>query len=393
MRKDILLVLLSAISLPLIASEHQPWLAVNRTSAAGSAYALPSTIRVGLSHTRSPFEIGCTGNFHAQPAVGGIPVPLNKPVRLKPQKIGFLWEGKKKGVWIFSPDNANDLMSFNGRLYRGKLIVNPVGGEVHVIDELPLNLYLYGVLPREAESGWAPDALKAQAVVSRTFVAANMGGHEANGYDVSNDVFSQVYGGYEDETPADNEAVDATAGEILVDDSGHPIQAFFHSSCGGRTENPKDVWNLKTDLPYLTVVKDKYCTGDPHYRWKTGISAAALQKKLDHAGFHIAGIKKIKIKRKTESGRAAIFTVSSGDNSISVPGNRFRLIVGADSMRSTLITDISHSHGVFTFEGRGWGHGVGFCQWGAQGRALAGQNYRKILEIYFPHTQMVKGKE
>src|SRR5207237_2449270 len=90
------------------------------------------------------------------------------------------------------------------------------------------------------------------------------------------------------------------------------------------------------------------------------------------------------------SGRAWVFTVESSKGKVQIPGNSFRLAVGADELRSTLLTTIKQRGKVFRFEGRGWGHGVGLCQWGARGRAAAGHSYPKILEAYYPGAQLVK---
>src|SRR5262245_42402244 len=133
---------------------------------------------------------------------------------------GKIWIGKKPttGTVMFSAVESDHPLLLNGRSYRGVLYVKSRGKSgLDVIEQLPLEEYLYGVLPREVGASWPAESLKAQAVVSRTYVIANMGKFADQGYDVSSDVFTQVYGGLQDESPETNAAVDATRGEILTD--------------------------------------------------------------------------------------------------------------------------------------------------------------------------------
>ncbi len=108
-------------------------------------------------------------------------------------------------------------------------------GRYDVIEYVDLEDYLYGVLPREVETNWPLDALKAQAVVSRTYAMSNRAQDAKGRFDLSDGVFDQVYGGRDVESGASNQAVQETQGEVLLDSAGKPIQAFFHSSCGGCT--------------------------------------------------------------------------------------------------------------------------------------------------------------
>jgi stage II sporulation protein D len=208
---------------------------------------------------------------------------------------------------------------------------------------------------------------------------------------VTNNVFSQVYGGLQDETPATNQAVEDTRGEVLVDETGTPVQTFFHSSCGGRTESPEYVWReIKTAPRYLESVSDPYCKDDPFYNWELTISKETLQRRLRRAGYPGGPIKGLKIAKRSPSGRAYMIQVISAKGKTTIQGNAFRLAVGPEALRSTLITDIEQRGHSFHFNGHGWGHGVGLCQWGARGRALANQTYVQILNAYYPKVRLVK---
>lgn len=314
-------------------------------------------------------------------------------LRFKASRQG-IYTGKqvfKRGVLV-APASSSAFLSVNGRPYRGVLILRPRSKHAFdVIEQVGLEEYLGGVLPREVDPEWPADALKAQAVVSRTFVLANLDQAHLRGYDVSSDVFSQVYGGVASENPATTQAVEDTQREILVDSQGKPAQTFFHSSCGGRTENPRYVWkSLEYPPGYLAGVKDEFCKEDPFYSWRVALGVNAIRKRLRRIGYALGDIKKITVAAYSPSGRASMIGVVTSHGKILISSNRFRLAMGPDVLRSTLLTGIERAKKSFIFEGRGWGHGVGFCQWGARGRALAGQSYKDILAAYYPGTKLAQ---
>jgi stage II sporulation protein D len=371
-----------------------PWFSGGR--AEPSEMALPATVKVALLHSRYPVAIGCSGDFSYTPSSKAKPVALGKKslLKIKVSKQGMVIGTKTLTTLVKVVPADGETLTVNGRPYRGNLLVRPRGGRIDVIEQLGLEEYLYGVLPREVGADWPADALKAQAVISRTYVVANIRKSEGKGYDVSSDVFSQVYGGLRDEQPASNRAVDDTRGEILIDKAGTPVLTFFHSSCGGRTEGPQYVWQEIQDAPdYLDSVKDPYCKDDPFYHWDFSIGAESLQKRLRRAGYRGGIPTKVSISKESPSGRAWVFAVESPKGRSLIQGNKFRLAVGADVFRSTLITEIKKQGKTFRFEGRGWGHGVGLCQWGARGRALEGHSYGKILAAYYPNVRLVKTGE
>jgi stage II sporulation protein D len=373
-----------------------PWFG-NQPKAQVVALQIPATIRVNLMHTRKRVTLICTGPCTYPNTKTGKPYQAKVRTRLSIQsgKRGLLINQKPvSGNFLVKPD-SEDPISVNGRAYRGSIQLRSRGsGAIDVIEIVGLEQYLYGVLPREVGADWPIESLKAQAVISRTYVMANLSKSNAKGYDVTADVFSQVYGGLDDEKPTSNAAVDATRGEILIDSAGLPVLTFFHSSCGGQTETPNFVWK---DIPkppeYLDSVKDPFCKDDPFYEWNLEVTAETLARRLRRAGYRGGIPTKIVAGETSPSGRIYMFQVESSKGKSRVQGNAFRLAVGADALRSTLITAIKKRGKVFRFEGRGWGHGVGLCQWGARGRALEGQEYTLILESYYPHVQLVKAAD
>jgi stage II sporulation protein D len=392
------LLTLLALSASAVNSKSAPWFGAGATKAEVVDVQLPVTIKVALIRGRSGIVvIGSSAGLTYSSAKLKKPVSLGAKSHLKIYggKKGITVGGKSLNATVrVKATEPEGHLILNGRAYRGSLIVRPRGHAVDVIEEVGLEEYLNGVLPREVGADWPPESLKAQAVISRTFVVANIGRNAAKGYDVSSDVYSQVYGGLQDEQPATNQAVADTRGEILLDDKNAPVLTFFHSSCGGRTENPRYVWqDLKDPPAYLDSVKDPYCKDDPFINWEYTVTADRLQKRLRHAGYKVGVLKNISIDKSSPSGRAWSFKVESTKGSMLVPGNSFRLAVGADELRSTLLSEVRRQGKSFHFEGHGWGHGVGLCQWGARGRAAEGHSYGKILDAYYAGAKLVKATE
>ena len=148
------------------------------------------------------------------------------------------------------------------RPYRGQIQLNLGSNRLQVVNNVGLEPYLYGVVPREVPSTWPAEALKAQAVVARSYALAV---RKTGAYDLYPDTRSQVYGGVPAEKPSTNAAVDATAGQVLLY-AGKVATTFFFSTSGGRTANVGDVWS-GDPLPYLVSVPDPYDNASPHHTW------------------------------------------------------------------------------------------------------------------------------
>jgi stage II sporulation protein D len=281
----------------------------------------------------------------------------------------------------------------NGKRYRGTILITAGKGGVTVVDDLGIEEYLYGILPTEANPAWSPESLKAQAVVSRTYALRNLKRHDRDGFDICTQTHCQVYGGLECEDERSNRAVDDTKGEVLIF-KGELAQALFHASCGGYTENPNNVWNWESATPkYLAGRSDKYCSNSPHNVWKNRIAAGTIQSKLKQAGYSVGIITKIKISGYSRSGRAKFLKIVHSGGTILIPASKFRMAVDTWLIKSTLFKDIARRGNAFEFSGRGWGHGVGLCQWGAKGMAEKGKDYKEILEYFYPGTDVEQTHE
>jgi stage II sporulation protein D len=181
--------------------------------------------------------------------------------------------------------------------------------------------------------------------------------------------------------------VDATPNQILLN-NGQPIGAFFSANCGGSTEKISVVWGTP-DRPYLKAKKCRWGTEAPWYYWTRTISDGDILDALK-AKNHAQGtyLKAITITKKGTSGRAATLSVRTEMGTYTMLANDFRIDLHPEKIRSTLFTELRRLRGGYRFSGRGWGHGVGLCQWGAKGMAEEGRDYRDILTYFFDGAEL-----
>jgi len=278
-------------------------------------------------------------------------------------------------------NNAN--LSVNGAAYRGTIEISNRSGTLYVINEVSMRDYLMSVVPSEIVPSWHMEALKAQAVAARTFAMFHISKGNRGIYDLYSTVSSQVYKGISVENPRTTQAVIETANVILIYGS-QPIEAFFHSTCGGRTIEPKYVWS-SGDIPYFRSVECNYCRDSNHYRWETTISLEQIRQALSARHSNIGRIQNITFKRK--DGRVVSVIVRHANGTTNLTGNQFRMAVDPRTLKSLYFTSTPQGNGL-KFSGRGWGHGVGLCQWGARGQAELGRTYEQILRHYYPNTQL-----
>lgn len=269
---------------------------------------------------------------------------------------------------------------YEGRRFRGTFSRLPDGGVLSIV---PLEGYLYSVVAREMSPSWPAAALQAQAICARTYVLQRSDPRRA--YDVVPSEADQVYGGLEAEHAAASAAVDATAGTVLRYGSGY-ADVFYSSSCGGRTESSADAWRGGADLPYLQSIDCPWCTASPDYHWLRTVDTETVLRAFP--GARVGTPSTLAVTDADVSGRARTLTLTGDAGSATVGGTSFRSAVGTRVVRSLLLHRIEPGQdpGTFDIEGGGLGHGVGMCQWGARGMALAGRSSEDILAFYFPGT-------
>jgi len=357
---------------------------------------LPETIiRIGIFENVYSANIGADGDFEA------IDLETGKRIRLEssntylvlPDSTGIRIGDEIVGQSVrLIPYSEGEMVRVNGRRYRDgiKISLNNEGN-LNVINELGVEGYLYGVMAREVSPEWPIESLKAQAVVSRTYVMKNLGKHDREGFDLSASMTSQVYGGVESEDPRASKAVDLTRGEVITY-KGELIKSFFHSNCGGRTEDVSNVWEGEEHLPYLRGRVCAFCKKSYQYYWERTVEKQLVRDRLNANGYNLGEIRDIKILGRSSSGRVTFLRIYHNGGRLDIRGNNFRMAMDPSLIRSTLFA-IERMGRTIRFYGRGWGHGVGMCQWGAKGMAEKGANYHQILHHYYPQTEIEKWED
>lgn len=272
--------------------------------------------------------------------------------------------------------SAPDALALNGRRYRGIIEISRLsGGGLLVVNELPLEEYLVGLINCEISSHWPIEAVKAQAVIARTYALYQKRARSVHPYHLESTVLDQVYAGSDQEDARSRRAVEETAGEVLTY-GGELIQAFYHSSCGGGTESADQVWGVS--LPYIEPVTCRYCLESPSVRWEQTLSLRSIETSLK-----MTGVKDIRVKELSDGGRVRTVELLTPRGWVSISGVAFRKGIGYSVVKSTRFT-LERRGDEAILKGAGSGHGVGLCQWGAKERALEGFSYREILSYYYP---------
>jgi len=274
-------------------------------------------------------------------------------------------------------------LKINGREYPAPLELIRHGDGIAVINELSMEDYLPGVLRAEAGDRFPKEALRAQAIVARTYAAHQRVLGHGKAFHILASTAHQQYAGRVPPTSPVWDAVRETAGQILLWE-GEVFPAFYHTESGGYTEDPRTVFAAR-NMPGLKPVVCPYSAGGPHYYWNLDVPLADLGAALRRGGIDVGHVRRITVAERTPSLRASTVTVGGTRATTNVRGNDFRRLLGYDTFKSTLFA-VAIDGEVARFSGRGYGHGVGMCQWGAKGMAERGHTARQILEFYYPGT-------
>ena len=270
----------------------------------------------------------------------------------------------------------------NGREYDGGLEVLKNGdATLVVVNELPLEDYLVGVLRAEGNERWPAEALRAQAIASRTYAAYHRVLNAARPYHLVASTAHQQFVGRVAAGSAAGGAVQETAGQVLHWE-GELFPAFYHSNSGGYTEEPRSVFAGR-NLPGLRPVVCQLAGGAPNFQWALELRLDELGEMLRRGGVGVGTVRDVEVTERTGSLRAAVVTVRGSARTQRIRGSDFRRVIGYDTLRSTLFA-VAVDGEVARFSGRGYGHGVGMCQWGAKSMAELGASARQILAFYYP---------
>jgi len=323
-----------------------------------------------------------------------------------------------EGAFTLRTDRDDAFALFAGHKYRGALRLTSNDSTLVVVNVLPVEAYLRGVVPLEIGGPRAPNeqaAVEAQAIAARSYTFVRLSSAEGSAsrnanYDMLSGVSDQVYGGADAERPFSDQAVATTAGQVITY-GGRIVSAPYHSTCGGETASPEEVWKTGPE-PYLRRVSDRipgtadryYCDQAPRFAWTRAFTGDELDAAV-RANLHSyvavpsggpGHVRSVAVDQRTPSGRVARLAIGTDRGSYVLRGNDIRYVLrlnGGEILNSTYFTlesEVRRDGGIsrLVVRGNGYGHGIGMCQWGAIGRSRAGQSARSILATYYPGTSI-----
>jgi stage II sporulation protein D len=291
-------------------------------------------------------------------------------------------------------------IGINGRTYRGTLQIENDGKGLVVINHIDVEAYLRGVLRGELPRYFQMESFKAQCVAARTYVLyqKQIAGRERT-WDVTDDESSQVYVGVQGEDRIALAAARETQGEVCTwnDGTGDKLfSTYYSSACGGMSQH---VHNVKPNDPYVPPLAGGVACNDcriaKFYRWEpVKILKAELTRRLvaRYPSLKaLGGVKGLEPRARTPDGRIVKLELigKDGDRDVLV-GEDFRLSVGGRILKSTNFAIETRPREFIFKEGRGFGHGMGLCQFGMETKARQGMDYHKILAIYYPGAAVKK---
>lgn len=286
----------------------------------------------------------------------------------------------------------------DGRSYRDRIDVFAQGGTCQAVNEVDLEKYIAGLINREFSSKWSDEAVKAQAVAARTYALYRIREARARHrtFDLDSTVRDQVYDGAQSEDLRALRLTESTRGLALVTRGPGkrlPIKAYYHSTCGGRTELPESVWG-KREPGFAKRVKCGFCNESPRYNWESDLAPQELSTLLRDA-LHLkpqAQLVSIAADKPRDGRVVDVVTTWKGMaiRSVKLPALKFRELLGPERIRSTTFSMESRPGGHWHVEGRGFGHGVGMCQWGAKVMGERGYSMESILAHYYPDAELTR---
>lgn len=379
-------------------------------------------VRVGIVVDQPSGDVSATGQFRLADPDGNILGVVDPGVvwRVQPgdgERLTLIRPDRTQPMTVQQPvtvtlESPGDLVVIGGKRYRGDAVLLRGSTGVTIVNRVPLEWYTQSVTAVElgVNDPAARDAVRAQAVASRTYALHFRAHREALGFDLYATVADQVYPGVDGEKPYVTEATRETLGQVVTW-HGAPIEALFHSACGYSTEAADQVFRNGESAPYLRAVSDRfgsgdhdfYCSAAPNFRWReewdgatlNAVLARTLPAALGAAASNVGRVTDLRVTRTMPSGRVAELVVTTTAGDLTVPSYHVRDVLRPSPDRyllSNLFQLYVQKQGgelvKVVAAGAGSGHGVGMCQWGAVGRARAGQDYQRILATYYPGTRL-----
>jgi stage II sporulation protein D len=282
--------------------------------------------------------------------------------------------------------SLNGRVRLDGRFYEGRLDIVKDSRGLYVVKTMPIEEYVRMVVASEMGEDGNVEAMKSQAVVTRTYAIYKKWQNTGRLYHIASPLHADRPDGGND--PYVNYAVNSTRGEVLTF-NGLPINAVYHSTCEGMTELPEEIWGKS--YPYLKSVAC-YSKNAPFERWQRRYTPEELERKIG-----VAGLRDIFIKSRTVTGRASTISIIFNDKEkgITYKDITARNLVRMFGEKEIPSTDfeIGRKGLYYIFNGRGRGHAVGLSQWGAIEMAWEGKSYREILAHFYPGAELQKREE
>ena len=327
---------------------------------------------------------------------------------------------RQSAPFLVRAPRPESFVTYEGKRYRGELLIMPGDNGLLVVNRLGVESYLRGVVPLEIGDRRPGEeaAVEAQAVAARSYTYIHMNDAGDRPFDMYGSVQDQAYGGVDAEKPMTDAAISSTR-DMVVKFAGRIINTPYSSTCGGSTAATREVWWRQSDQPYLRPVSDQipgtssfYCDPSPRFRWTTTFTGDELRNTLEkYLGtvtaateppvnpgntprMSLGRVTGFRVEGRTASDRVAAVSIQTERGNYVIRGNDVRFVLrtpGGSLLGSTYFTAQTTSDGTggigrLVLTGGGNGHGIGMCQWGAIGRARAGQDYRTILTTYYPGT-------
>jgi stage II sporulation protein D len=388
---------------------------------------LPERIHVFLGKSAKPVSLYSLGSMQiltegVAETTNGAGVPVSRQVTLKGRFFirrsggGYVVEQDKKAVLTTTARklrvisvNPYNLVDVNGSVYRGSLhLIGESGGDITIVNVIGVEDYLRGVLPYELGNvdRDALEALKAQAIVARTYAYKRMLRPGARDFHIYNDVQDQVYKGVRGEYLLSDRAVWETRGMAVAHGDSLAI-CYYFSTCAGHTASKHEVWGGDSiayliSRPDLDPLGEPYCAASRYCAWTQEWSqpqlAGIVRRNLRAAGVtdapSFSSIKGLDIQQRAACGRIRLLKIQTDKGAILVKGDKVRWALRPSASEPKILPSadftVKLAGGKVAAQGKGFGHGVGLCQVGAIGRAKAGQNFRQIIEAYYSAVQVVE---
>lgn len=349
----------------------------------------PPEISVLVLENQEQLTITADASFTLRDETGKSMERRGTSLKVVAEKNAFRINGEKFFSDTLSLTNESKKFHIGNRSFHNTLTLHrQSNGTLLVVNTLPLEDYLTGIINSEISSSWPLEAIKAQAVVARTYaLGARERAHTASRkrpYDISSTMFDQVYHGAHVDDARAAAGVSATKGQVLSK-KGKMMSVYYHSCCGGQTELAENVW---PGSGASSSVVDQFCERSPKRTWEYRISVPSFVETLRSNGVDLQGTLDIAVVTLPSSLRVDSLMITDQHGLKMVKATELRKMLGYQHLKSTWFNVGIRGKDVI-FAGRGYGHGVGLCQWGAKGMAEAGHSFEDIVKFYYPDTTLM----